>query len=384
MKAGDRVRYLNAIGGGIVTRIEGNMAYVDEDGFETPVLTKELVVVLPAGHQPASGARLMFDQSAYDAGKGKTKINKEVKETESAHSTVKVKDESTLLTPRRTAPVGDISGNVKLRLIFEPTNIKSLDNSRFVALLVNDSPYDLTFCLSSRGADKHSWQKIFSDTVAPEEIIELAELGHTDLPDFEYILLQGFFCSEDARFEKRAPLDISRRFDTTKFHKLHCFRQGQYSDIPVLEVALEAERPEVTKSHLKALEESFGGNIGKTASKNKGGVDRKKVNHREDPVANPHKLLPPVEVDLHIEALTDTIRGMEPKDMLAMQLEEVRKVMDVHRRRKGQKIIFIHGKGEGVLRNEVLKFLRKAYPAAELQDASFREYGFGATLVTVH
>ena len=37
MKVGDIVRYLNAVGGGKVTRIDGNIAYVEEeDGFETP------------------------------------------------------------------------------------------------------------------------------------------------------------------------------------------------------------------------------------------------------------------------------------------------------------------------------------------------------------
>ena len=58
--------------------------------------------------------------------------------------------------------------------------------------------------------------------------------------------------------------------------------------------------------------------------------------------------------------------------------------MTQHLRRKGQKIVFIHGKGEGVLRKAVIELLKKDYPKAELQDASFREYGFGATLVTIH
>ncbi|MDE6694157.1 MAG: DUF2027 domain-containing protein, partial [Muribaculaceae bacterium] len=53
-KTGDLVRYLNSVGGGTITRIEGNIAYVDEDGFETPVLLKECVVVTPAStHVPA-------------------------------------------------------------------------------------------------------------------------------------------------------------------------------------------------------------------------------------------------------------------------------------------------------------------------------------------
>lgn len=95
-------------------------------------------------------------------------------------------------------------------------------------------------------------------------------------------------------------------------------------------------------------------------------------------------MLPLIEVDLHIGELTDSLVGMEPKDMLEMQLAEVRRRMKENSSRLGQKIVFIHGKGEGVLRKSVLELLKKEYPKAELQDASFREYGFGATLVTIH
>lgn len=39
------MRYLNAVGGGRIVRIEGNIAVVDDDGFETPVLLRECVAV---------------------------------------------------------------------------------------------------------------------------------------------------------------------------------------------------------------------------------------------------------------------------------------------------------------------------------------------------
>ena len=44
------MRYLNAVGGGKVTKIDDKIAYVEEpDGFETPVLIRECVVVDPDG-----------------------------------------------------------------------------------------------------------------------------------------------------------------------------------------------------------------------------------------------------------------------------------------------------------------------------------------------
>ena len=50
---------------------------------------------------------------------------------------------------------------------------------------------------------------------------------------------------------------------------------------------------------------------------------------------------------------------------------------------KGKKIVFIHGKGEGVLRKNILQELKYRYKGCVWQDASFREYGFGATLVKI-
>ena len=46
IKKGDYVRFLNDVGGGHVSRIEGKMIYVeDEDGFERLAPASELVVV---------------------------------------------------------------------------------------------------------------------------------------------------------------------------------------------------------------------------------------------------------------------------------------------------------------------------------------------------
>lgn len=91
-----------------------------------------------------------------------------------------------------------------------------------------------------------------------------------------------------------------------------------------------------------------------------------------------------LEVDLHINELLDNTNGLSHKDMLDCQLKEFRRVMDENLKNKGRKIVFIHGKGEGVLRSELLKELKRVYKNCTWQDASFREYGFGATMVTVH
>lgn len=108
-----------------------------------------------------------------------------------------------------------------------------------------------------------------------------------------------------------------------------------------------------------------------------------KKSRKKSSEVSPNKVLPLIEVDLHIYELVDTTAGMDNYAMLQYQLDTVRKTMKDHCRRIGQKIVFIHGKGDGVLRKEVRALLAKEYASCDVQDASFLKYGFGATQVIV-
>ena len=90
-----------------------------------------------------------------------------------------------------------------------------------------------------------------------------------------------------------------------------------------------------------------------------------------------------IVMDLHADALLDTIAGMSPSDILNYQLNKFRSVLDRFAQKKGQKIVFIHGKGEGVLRRAIINDLNYRYKKYQYQDASFQEYGYGATQVTI-
>lgn len=90
-----------------------------------------------------------------------------------------------------------------------------------------------------------------------------------------------------------------------------------------------------------------------------------------------------IEVDLHIDALVETTSGMDNVSMLKHQMDVFRQTMQNYRHRSGQKIVFIHGKGEGVLRKSIIDELKLRYPTCTWQDASFQQYGFGATQVTM-
>ncbi|MBB1540991.1 MAG: Smr/MutS family protein [Bacteroidia bacterium] len=46
-----------------------------------------------------------------------------------------------------------------------------------------------------------------------------------------------------------------------------------------------------------------------------------------------------------------------------------------------RRLVAIHGVGNGRLRGEVVRILQRKYPMCSYQDASFKEYGYGATMV---
>jgi len=87
------------------------------------------------------------------------------------------------------------------------------------------------------------------------------------------------------------------------------------------------------------------------------------------------------EVDLHIHELIYSEKGMSSYDKLSLQLKTVQRELELAIDKKQQKIIFIHGRGEGVLKKE-LRILCSKYPV-EYHDASYTEYGMGATEVII-
>ncbi len=88
------------------------------------------------------------------------------------------------------------------------------------------------------------------------------------------------------------------------------------------------------------------------------------------------------EYDLHADNLLETTAGMSNSDILHYQLDYFRRVMSrYYGKKRGVKVVFIHGKGDGVLRQAILKALKSEYRNCRWQDASFREYGYGATMV---
>ncbi|WP_299014050.1 Smr/MutS family protein [uncultured Polaribacter sp.] len=89
-----------------------------------------------------------------------------------------------------------------------------------------------------------------------------------------------------------------------------------------------------------------------------------------------------MEVDLHINQLVKSVRGLDNFDMLNLQLDTAKRKIEYAIHKKISKLVFIHGVGEGVLKTELLRLLKK-YPV-KYYDASYKKYGMGATEVYVY
>lgn len=88
-----------------------------------------------------------------------------------------------------------------------------------------------------------------------------------------------------------------------------------------------------------------------------------------------------MEVDLHIHELVDDQRGLGDGAKLSIQMAHFDRMMDIAKREKLRRIVFIHGVGQGVLRHQIRTALDQHHPDCNYREGDPRKYGSGATEV---
>lgn len=352
MKIGDNVRFLSEVGGGIVRGFQGkDIALVEsEDGFEIPMLVKECVVVQTDDYNiPIKPASKPQQASVED-------------ERES-------EDEKPI-----TYRAPEIKGNdvLNLCLAFVPHDVKAFTTTGFDAYLVNDSNYFIDYIYLS--AEGKSWTLRCRGTIEPNMKQVIDELEKKDLNEMERVAVQVLAYKDDRAFLLKNAVSTEIRIDTVKFYKLHTFRDSDFFNVPALIYDVVKDDKEARQVYVNA--DDIRNAI---LSKGEGNNVPKKVLPKEEKKTRNGI----IEIDLHIDVLLDDTTGMGNTEMLDYQLDVFRKTMEKYKRNTGQKIVFIHGKGDGVLRKTLLEELRRKYRTCLSQDASFREYGYGATMVII-
>ena len=358
MKKGDKVKFVSEVGGGIVAGFQGyNIVLVeDEGGCQIPTPIKDVVVVnddedyntskIVAGKVQKKGIEIPDDDFDYDP----------------ADRPVTFK-----------APAEERRGGDKLNayLAFVPMDVKAISSSRFETYIVNDCNYYMHYAYMT--AEGNSWNLRSAGEVDPNTKLFIEEFGREDLGDMEHICIQIIAYKRKKTFMKKPVIDSEFRIDPVKFYKLHTFGENDFFEQPALiHTIIENDQPpRPLVLDAKALKKEM---------MQKVKADLRPVSHAPKPKDDKDA---PVVVDLHINALLDSTAGMTPSDILNYQLEKVRNTIFEYKTQKGKKIVFIHGKGEGVLRQAVIHELRYRFKNMPYQDASFQEYGYGATQVTI-
>lgn len=393
VKIGDKVRFLNDVGGGIVCGFQGkNIVLVeDENGFDIPTLINEVVVIeeqktKPSPHVPASKEEEVGQRNEVKENTPLSAVRLSPRPSEQS------RNRSDWGTKRRCLGFGGEAvplerpnaDRLTVLLSFVPVNIKELSKTTFEAYLINDCNYFISFALCT--VENASWTLRSQGIGEPNTKLFLEEITYADLNAIQRIGVQLIAWKQDRPFAAKQPVSINLRIDTTKFYKLHTFRESLFFNEPTLEYDIvRDDQPNSRHTQPLPVKEGNGRlDLSPKYDKNTYYVNGEKRVTAPFPHREGHGGGSVIEVDLHAHELLETTAGMSAGDIKEHQLTVFRETMNAHLKEKGRRIVFIHGKGEGVLRQAIVSELKHSYKSCTWQDASFQQYGFGATMVVIH
>lgn len=340
IKIGDRVRFLNDVGGGTVTGfVSKTMVNVEgQDGFEIPYPISQLVNL--------------------------SENERVEKGIEPEPETVSVKSEQNFEPQKEEGMKLAGKDSPDFYFCFVPDDSKNPLAGETGLYLVNDSNFTVLYHFSHFQDEKFDLVKFGS--VQPNSKVELERIDQndlTDLPDFAFQLM--YFSKKESELHPAVTKRI--KVSPVKFYKEKSFQPNVFfsKNAMVLQITpniLNTELDKLTSDDLQKV------------------IKAKEVNP-EQKVSVKKKPDETVEIDLHIQELLDDTTGLSNREILEIQLEKVESEMNKAIQLHVKKIVFIHGLGQGVLKQEVTQLLKSKFAKYYFQDASFKEYGYGATMI---
>ncbi len=388
MKIGDKVRFLSESGGGTVAGFQGkNIILVeDEDGFQIPTPINDVIVVqtddystgkvvAPNVQKPTSMKRALS----------------EIPDEEEEQEDDPAEKEITFRSPVEERKGGD---QLSCYLAFVPIDIKNVTNTPFESYFINDSNYYVRYTYLS--AEGKNWTLRSTKEVEPNTKEFIEQFSRAELNELEHVAIQVIAYKREKSFLLKPTMDTQFRIDSVKFYKLHTFQDNDFFEQPALLYTIVENdvvaRPLVVDVNQLKNEMYQKVSLDHTSVAQKQSASAETyVRRYDDKKTNQKPFLTKrrgdedvVVVDLHADELLDTMIGMDATDILRYQLKKFKDILAQYKDKKGQRVIFIHGKGEGVLRRSIINELNYRYKKYSYQDASFQEYGYGATQVTIH
>ncbi|MGF1584079.1 MAG: DUF2027 domain-containing protein [Bacteroidales bacterium] len=349
---GDRVKFLNDIGGGIITRIRDSKIVIVEtqDGFEIPVPLSELILVEKSK-----------DQDRSDTGSVKKADNR--KESTGKQN---MEDELIVNIQAIDEPEEDNSGLMERNLLLALSGNER--SGELEAWLINDSGLNVLYVMLLKQDDLYT--NIKTGLIEADTKIFIANITREQINSFISLRLQAVFFRKGT-YDPVSPSQMEYALDPAEIFAAGSFVINDFFDekakiIPMISDARERELKLISEQEISLL-------INKDSKISKPPVSGKRVN--SDPLFE--------EVDLHIGELIDNHEGLSGREVLDIQMARFTTALEGAIRGNTKKVVFIHGIGNGKLKFEIRKTLDKKYPKLVYQDASFQEYGYGATMVIV-
>ncbi len=357
LNIGDKVKFLNQSGGGVVTKIVSSqmVCVTDNDGFEIPTLVNELVKI----DAEIKSAKMFHNEADFPKEETLQKISEQLEEETSEFETI---------TPLRKAFNNPMKEGVYLA--FVPHEQRWLLTGNVDIYLLNFTKYDLIFSLFLSDIETENFIGQDYSSIPKHSKIFLETIGRDGIPQWSKGVVQALFhTNEDSRVLN--PLNVDFKINGMRFLK-----EESYKMVPVLgEKALVVNLGEISTmgDFLKsssAKEKDKAGTQGKSSLLKEEFSDRQLIGKNH------------AEIDLHIDELADDTASLSPEEMLKIQLRHFEKALDAAIENHLEKITFIHGVGSGKLKSEIAGIL-KQYEGLHWFDAPMSKYGVGATEVLI-
>lgn len=336
---GDKVRFLNEKGEGVVTKIinKTTVGVTIEDGFELPFVVTELVTVFDGSKAEYIPAAAIIEEPAI---------------------TYTSKVES-----RKEAAKG-------IFLALSPEQPNNISNTDFNLWLINHTTYDILYSVSVL---KSKGYELFDKGEAKSHESKLIEtISKKNIDLFNTIKADIIFYSNKP-FEHEQPISEIIKLKVFKLYKENVFVENHFIpekamiiNISDLNKDLYFDKPEAEKADLSKL------------------LFQKHNTRDQVKTSKPHKINNAafdMEIDLHIEELIDNYGGMSNAEIVIVQLRHFQAALDKAISNHCRTLTVIHGVGNGRLKQEVRSILTKM--KLRFHDGSYSKYGFGATEVVI-
>ncbi|MEJ2594617.1 MAG: DUF2027 domain-containing protein [bacterium] len=349
LKVGDKVKFLNERGGGVIRAIiDSKMVRLEtEDGFEMPVLASELIRDYRA--EKESGTEYFIQPSA------PVKTERAEEPEEGRISGIN--------------PWGTVKEEKGIYLAYEPHERQWVLTGDLDIVLINHTSFEVLYNLFflqdgiMRGVDYGS--------VPYESKIVIDTINRDEIENWTKGFIQLSFHKDEPR-KVYLPAHCVINIKPSRFYK-----EGSYQSSTLLQgkTILISIAPQNTLQVASDEEEAI-----------KAGIQHQSVPAeplREKQLIDKHRSAAgEAVVDLHIGEIVDNISGLKSQDMFNLQMDYFRKSLESAIKNDYRKVTFIHGIGNGVLKNAIIKEMEH-YEGIENRMANITKFGAGAIDVLI-